>query len=47
MENITFLNEQKSIFGDKMTKVALGLCTWVTACVRRLKHAYVTKVSEV
>ena len=47
MENITFLNEQKSIFGDKMTKVAFGLCTRVTAYVRGLKHVYVARVSEI
>jgi len=34
------LNEQESIFGKKMTKVALSLCTWVTACVHGPKHAY-------
>ena len=28
-------------FGNKMTKVALGLHTWVTACLRELKHVYV------
>ena len=34
------MNKQKSIFGNKMTKVALGMLTWVAACVRELKHAY-------
>ena len=32
------LNEQKSIFGKKMTKVALGLRTWVAACIRGPKY---------
>ena len=36
------LNEKKkSIFGNKMTKVALNLHTWVVACVHWPKHAYV------
>ena len=40
MGNITFLNEQKSIFGNKMAKVALSLLMWVVAYLRELKHAY-------
>ena len=36
-----FLNAQKSIFGKKMTKEALGPCTWVAAYVCGPKHAYV------
>ena len=40
IENITFWNEQKSIFENKMTKVALGLRTWFAAYVRELKHVY-------
>ena len=35
------LNEKKSIFGNKMTKVALGLCMWVATCIHGPKHAYV------
>ena len=34
------MNEQKSIFGNKMTKVALGLRMRVAAYVCKLKHAY-------
>ena len=41
MEKYNLLNEQKSIFGNKMTKVALGLRMWVAAYVRKPKHAYV------
>ena len=40
MENIAFLNKRKSIFGNKIIKVAFGLCTRVAACVREPKHAY-------
>ena len=35
------LNKQKSIFGNKITKVALNACTWAAACVRGPKHVYV------
>ena len=34
------MNEQKSIFINNMTKVALDLCTRVAAYVHVLKHAY-------
>ena len=37
---------KKSIFGNKITKVALGLFTWVAACIHKLKHAYAARVSE-
>ena len=30
----------KNIFGNKMTKVALGLRTWVATYVCKLKHVY-------
>ena len=40
MENKPFKWEKKSIFENKTTKVALGLCTWVAACIRGLNHAY-------
>ena len=40
------LNEQKSSFGNKMTKVALGLRTWVTACICEPKHANAARASE-
>ena len=43
MENIAFLNKRKSIFGNKIIKVALGLCTRVAACVCEPKHAYASK----
>jgi len=39
-EKHKLLNVQKSIFGNKMTKVALSLRTWVVACLRELNHAY-------
>ena len=35
------MNEQKSIFGNKITKVAHGLHVWVAACLHELKHMYV------
>ena len=41
MENRIF-KKKKSIFNNKMTKVALTLCMWVMACVHELKHAYVS-----
>ena len=31
---------KKSIFGNKMTKMALGLRTWVVSYVHGPKHAY-------
>jgi len=31
---------KKYIFGNKITKIALGLHTWVMSCVCRPKHAY-------
>jgi len=37
----------KFIFGNEMTKVALGLHTRAKACVRRHIPTYVAKVSEV
>ena len=37
---------KKSIFGNKITKVAIGLFTWVAACIREVKHAYAARVSE-
>ena len=40
MENITILNEQKSIFRNKKTEVALGPRTWAAACVCGPKNAY-------
>ena len=40
MKNTTFLNEQISIFRNKMTKVALDLCAWAAAFIREPKHAY-------
>ena len=40
MEKHKLLNEQKSFFGNKMIKVALGLRMWVEACVRGPKCAH-------
>ena len=31
---------KKSVFGNKMTKMALGLRTWVVSYVHGPKHAY-------
>ena len=40
MEKNNLLNEQKSSFGNKMTKVALGPRTWATTCVHGPKHVF-------
>ena len=45
MENIAFLNKQKSIFGNKIIKVALDLCTQAKACVCKHVLAYVVRIS--
>ena len=35
------MRKKKSNFENKMTKEALSLGMWVTACVCKLKHKYV------